>query len=269
VTVLPPLVAHRPATRPGAATLALVGRGLRRLPRQPDALILSVVLPITLLLMFVYVFGGALGAWSGSRHAYLTYVVPGIIVLAAGWGAASTAVTVATDLAGGLVDRLRSLPIRATAVLTGDVVGSLAGNAVATALVIGIAVGLGYRPRAGAAGWLAALGVLALYVLAITWLATALGLLAGGPEAANGITFGILFLPYVSSGFAPTATMPGPLRAFADHQPLTPVIDTLRGLLSGGGVAPRTAALAVTWCVGILVVSYAGAAVAFRHRARR
>jgi ABC-2 type transport system permease protein len=236
------------------------------MPRQPDALILSVALPVMLLLLFVYVFGGALG---NDRHTYLAYVVPGIIVLAAGWGAAQTAVTVATDVAGGIVDRLRAMPIRPSAVLTGHVVGSLAGNVVATALVIGIACGLGYRPHAGAAGWCAALALVGLYVLAMTWLAVALGLLAGGPEAANGITFGILFLPYVSSGFVKTSTMPTVLRVFADHQPLTPLINTVRDLLSGTGAGPHETLLAVVWSLGILLASYLAASLIFRRRAAR
>jgi ABC-2 type transport system permease protein len=244
----------------------MAGRSLRRLPRQPDALIVSVALPVMLLLMFVYVFGGALGQ---SRHSYLSYVVPGILILAAGWWAASTAVTVATDLTNGIIDRFRSMPIRGAAVLTGHVVASLAANAVATSLVIGIAVGLGFRPHASLADWLGAVGMIALYVLAFTWLSVALGLLAGGPEAANGITFFIVFLPYVSSGFVPTRTMPGPLRAVADHQPLTPVIDTVRGLLVGGGVTDATAAAALGWSAGILLVSYAAAAVIFRRRCAR
>jgi ABC-2 type transport system permease protein len=145
----------------------------------------------------------------------------------------------------------------------------MAANAVATALVIGIAFGLGFRPHAGLTGWLGAVGVLAFYVLALTWLSVTLGLIAGNAEAANGMTFSILFLPYVSSGFVPTSTMPGALRAFADHQPLTPIIDTIRGLLAGGGVDHGTAVIALAWCAGILAVSYTAAAALFRRRAVR
>ncbi|ADP81746.1 ABC transporter permease [Pseudofrankia inefficax] len=268
-TAAPALPHPRPVARGrfGADSRALIGRSLRRLPRQPDTLIISVALPVMLLLLFVYVFGGALN--TGGRHAYLTYVVPGIVVLASGWGAASTAVAVASDLTTGIVDRFRSMPVRGPAVLTGHVVASLAANAVATALVIGIGIGIGFRPHAGVAGWLGAVGVLAFYVLAITWLSVTLGLLAGGPEAANGMTFFILFLPYVSSGFVPTSTMPGALRAFANHQPLTPVIDTVRGLLVHGSASRGTAAVALVWCAGILVVSYVAAAALFRRHTAR
>ncbi|MBL7501180.1 ABC transporter permease [Frankia nepalensis] len=266
MTSLAPPVARRPG-RAGSDTLALVSRSLRRLPRQPDTLIISVALPIVLLLLFVYVFGGAIA--DGGRRDYLTYAVPGIIVLAAGWGATQTAVAVAGDLKAGIVDRFRSMPVRGSAVLTGHVAASLAANAVATALVIGIALAIGFRPDAGVGGWIAAVGLLALYVLALTWVSIALGLLAGGPEAASGLTFLILFLPYVSSGFVPTDTMPGALRAFADHQPLTPVIETMRGLLVGGGADGGEAVRAVVWCVGILLAGYLAAALLFRRRTSR
>jgi len=263
-----PFTAPVRPTRSGGGTPAMIGRSLRRLPRQPDTLLISVALPVMLLLLFVYVFGGALDT-AGGRQAYLTYVVPGIIVLASGWGAASTAVAVATDMSTGIIDRFRSMPVRGPAVLTGHVVASLAANAVATALVIGIALGLGFRPDASVGGWFAAIGIVAFYVLAITWVSVALGLLAGGPDAANGMTFFILFLPYVSSGFVATDTMPGALRAFASHQPLTPVIDSVRGLLVGGGADGSDLAAALVWCVGILAVGYTASALIYRRRSTR
>ncbi|MBX6391804.1 MAG: ABC transporter permease [Frankia sp.] len=253
---------------PGATSAALIWRSLRRLPRQPDSLITSVALPVMLLLMFVYVFGGAYGE-GGDRHAYLTYVVPGIIVLAATWGAASTAVAVAGDKVNGIFDRLRSMPVRGSAALTGHAVASLAANTVATALVIGLALAIGYRPHAGFGGWLGALGVLACYVVATTWVAIALGLLAASVDAANGLTFLVLFLPYVSSGFAPTDTMPSGLRAFAEHQPLTPTIDTVRGLLNGTGADGGQVVVALAWLAGITLVARLAAALLFRRRAGR
>jgi ABC-2 type transport system permease protein len=247
----------------GGGALAMIGRSLRRLPRQPDSMITSVALPVMLLLLFVYVFGGAI---SDGRHEYLNYVVPGIIILTAAWGAASTAVTVCSDMVNGIMDRFRSMPIRGSAVLTGHVVASVASNVVSTVLVIGIALAIGFRPSAGVAGWLGAVGVLVLFVVALSWVAVALGLLARSVEAANGLTFAILFLPYVSSGFVPTDTMPTGLRVFAEHQPITPVIETVRGLLTGSPDG-SDAVLAIGWLLGLLAAGYVAATILFRRRA--
>ncbi len=243
-------------------TLALVGRSVRRSTRQLDTLLLAVLLPVVLLLMFVYVFGGAIS----TGMAYVDFVVPAIVLLTAGYGAATTAVDVASDMTNGIVDRFRSMPVPAGAVLTGHVVASLARNAVSTALVVAVAVLVGFDPAASVGAWAAALGVLVVYVLALTWVAVAIGLVASGPEAASGFTFVILFLPYVSSAFVPVGTMPGVLATVAELNPVTPTADALRALLLGAPVG-SAALVAVAWWVVVLVVARVAAGLLFRrHR---
>jgi ABC-2 type transport system permease protein len=245
-------------------TATMVGRSLRHIPRNIESLLMSVMLPVMLMLLFVYVFGGAID--TGTE--YVNYVVPGIILLCAGFGASMTAVSVASDMLNGVVDRLRSMPILSSAVLTGHVVSSLARNALATGLVLGVAYLAGFRPTATALEWVAAAGILLLFVLAISWVSVCLGLIAKSVDAANGFTFVFAFLPYVSSAFVPTETMPAVLHAFARNQPVTPVIETLRGLLMGTPIG-SSAVVAVAWFGGILVVSYVLAAVLFRRRTAR
>lgn len=250
--------------RPIADTLTMIGRGLRLSRRNLDALLIAVLLPVILMALFVYVFGGAIHTGA----SYVNYVVPGIIVLCAGFGSATTAVSVCADMVGGIMDRFRSLPIVSSAVLTGHVAASMARNLFSAALVVGTALLMGFRPTASPLAWLAAAGVLLLFVLALSWFAAVLGLLARSVEAANGFTFLILFLPYVSSAFVPTATMPVWLRAFAAHQPITPVIETIRGLLTGTPIGD-SAWLAAGWCSGIALVSFALAIWLFGRRTRR
>ncbi|MFE7508602.1 ABC transporter permease [Promicromonospora sp. NPDC057488] len=243
-------------------------RGLRLVSRDADAMITAVVLPVIILLMFVLVFGGALD--TGTE--YINYVTPGVILLAAGFGAANTAMAVERDMSGGMVDRLRSMPVSSWTVLSGHVVASLVKNLATTAVVFGVSILLGFRPQATALEWLAAVGMILLWVGWITWLATLVGVLVRSPDAAGGFSFFVMFLPYVSSAFVPVDTLPGWLRGFAEHQPVTPVIETVRGLLTGnvagagaadlGGVA----ALAITWCVGLGLTFAVAAGVAFRAR---
>ncbi|MDM7830238.1 ABC transporter permease [Cellulomonas edaphi] len=242
-------------------TAALVGRCLRRSTRQLDTLLLAVMLPVMLLLMFVYVFGGALDA----GMEYIDFVVPGIVLLTAGYGAATTAVDVATDVTAGIMDRFRSMPIRATGVMTGHVVASMARNAVSTALVVGIALLIGFDAHASLLGWVAAIGLIALYVAALTWIAVAIGVVASGPEAASGFTFAILFIPYVSSAFVPVESMPSALEHVAHGNPVTPVADTLRALLLGTP-AGSSAGAAIAWCVGLLLVGWVAAGLLFRRQ---
>ncbi|MDQ1714117.1 MAG: type transport system permease protein [Frankiaceae bacterium] len=241
----------------------LAGRCARISSRNLDAVIMSVMLPVMLLLMFVYLFGGALN--TGGR--YLTYVIPGVLLLCAGFGAATTAVTVSQDMTSGIMDRLRSMNVSAPAFLSGHVAASVARNAMATVCVSAVAVAIGFRTSSGAAQLLLAIGVLAAYVVAISWLAAAAGLLAKTPESANGFTFLFMFLPYASSAFVPISTMPTWLQGFARNQPVTPLVETMRGLLVGTpvGNAPVRGAL---WCVGLLIVSVAGSGVLFRRRTR-
>jgi len=245
-------------------SLTMIGRSLRHLPRNLESLLMAVILPVVLLLLFVYVFGGAMNV--GTQ--YVNYVVPGIILLCAGFGAGMTAVSVATDMTNGVIDRFRTLPILSSAVLTGHVVASLVRNAMSTALVLGVAYLAGFRPNATPVEWVAAIGVLALFVAAISWLAVCLGLLAGTPDAASGYTFGFAFLPYVSSAFVPPETMPAVLRGFAEHQPITPVIETTRGLLTGTGIG-MSLWLSLAWFGGLTLACAAWAAWLFRRRTAR
>jgi ABC-2 type transport system permease protein len=240
---------------------AMVGRSVKHTVRNPESLLMSVILPVVLMLMFVYVFGGAIDPGGD----YANYVVPGIILLCTGYGAASTAVDVAQDLSEGVVDRFRSMPILSSAVLTGHVVASVARNALATLLVVGVAYLTGFRPDAGPVEWLAVVGILLLWVLALSWAAVCFGLLARTVEGANGFTFLVLFLPYLSSAFVPVETMKAGLRAVAANQPVTPVTETLRGLLLGSPIGSY-GWQALAWCAGLLVVAYTVATALFRRR---
>jgi ABC-2 type transport system permease protein len=242
---------------------AMVGRSVKHTVRNLESLLMSVILPVVLMLMFVYVFGGAIDP-SGD---YANYVVPGIILLCTGYGAASTAVDVAEDMAEGVVDRFRSMPILSSAVLTGHVVASVARNTLATVLVIGVALLTGFRPDAGVVEWLAVAGMLLLWVLALSWVAVCFGLIARTVEGANGFTFLVLFLPYLSSAFVPVETMKAGLRAVAAHQPVTPITETLRGLLLGSPIGSY-GWQALAWCASLLVAAYAAATVLFRRRGR-
>ncbi|WP_067568367.1 ABC transporter permease [Nocardia acidivorans] len=239
----------------------MMGRSFRHTLRSPDTLLMTIVIPLMILLMFVYVFGGAFDV--GGK--YINYVVPGIILLCAGFGAGGTAVSVSTDMHNGIVDRFRAMAISRSSLLTGHVAESVLRNMITTGLVILVAVALGFRPTADPLRWLGVLGLLAIFILALSWLAAALGLLAPNPEAANGFTFSFMFLPYVSSAFVPLHTLPGWLRGFAEHQPITPITETVRGLLMGTPVGhnPVTALL---WCAGIGLAGYLAAGALYRRR---
>lgn len=246
------------------APMIMTGRALRLNWRNVDALITALILPVMLMLLFVYLFGGAIHVGT----AYVNYVVPGVLVLCAGFGSALTAVRVCTDMTDGIVDRLRSMNVGGVAFLTGHVVASLVRNTISTLLVLGVAFAIGFRPHAGVTGWLVAAGVLVAFILAISWLSAVIGLLAGSPDAANGATFIVLFLPYASSGFVPIATMPAWLRGLARNQPATPVIDAVRAHLMSLPAGNSTW-LALAWCGGILVVATAASAFLFQRRAAR
>jgi ABC-2 type transport system permease protein len=243
--------------------LTMSGRCLRLSRRNPEALLTSLMLPVMLMLLFVYLFGGAIE--TGTR--YVTYVVPGLLLLCAGYGASITAVSVANDMRGGIVDRLRSLDVGGAAFLAGHVTASVARNAASTTLVLAVGLLIGFRPDADALEWVAAAGVLLAFVLALSWLAAVIGLLARSPEGANGFTFFVMFLPYPSSAFVPVATMPSWIQGFAEHQPVTPVIETIRSLLLGtpAGASPWQA---LAWCAALLTVSITLAGIFFRRRTR-
>lgn len=257
-------VGIRPRIRGLTAESVFVKRSLLHSLRDGESLLMAIMLPVMLMLLFTFVFGGALDPAGG----YVDYVVPGIILLCAGFGAASTAVYVARDLQTGIIDRFRTMPLRSGAVLTGHVTSSLIRNLAATGVVIAVALLVGFRPTAGLWGWVTAVSVIALYILTITYLFAAIGLAAGSPEAASGYGFIILFLPYLSSAFVPVETMPSWLRGVAEHQPVTPIIETIRGLLFGLplGTQPWWA---LGWCIGILAVAIAWGAWLFRRKAGR
>ncbi|MFQ6398090.1 ABC transporter permease [Nocardia sp. KC 131] len=240
----------------------MFGRNLRHTLRSPDTMIMTIALPIMILLMFVYVFGGAMNVGGG---AYIDYIVPGIILLCAGFGSAGTAVSLSTDMTNGIIDRFRTMAIARSSVLTGHVVESLLRNLITTTIVILVAVAIGFRPTTDPLRWLAAYGIIAMFVLALSWLAAALGLLAKNPEAANGFTFAFMFLPYVSSAFVPPQSMPSWLHRFAENQPVTPVTETMRGLLMDTPIGD-SALLAVLWCAGIALAGFVAAGVLFRRR---
>jgi ABC-2 type transport system permease protein len=244
-----------------ADVITMAGRCTRLTRRNLEALLTSLLLPVLLMLLFVYLFGGAIRTGT----SYVTYVVPGVILLCAGFGSASTAVSVSQDMTGGIVDRLRSLDVGGAAVLAGHVVATVLRNVVSTALVLAVALAIGFRPSAGAVAWLEAAGLLLAFVLAISSFAAAIGLLARSPEAASGFTFVVMFLPYASSAFVPIRTMPSWIQGFARHQPITPVVESVRGLLLGAPVGSN-AWIALAWCAGLLAVSAAASGALFQHR---
>jgi ABC-2 type transport system permease protein len=259
------------ASYPLSDTRVMIARSLRRSVRDPEAFITALALPVILMLLFVYVFGGAFNAGAAGGAGYASYVVPGLIVLCAGFGASTTAVAVATDLSSGIVDRFRSMPIAGWSVITGHVVASLVRNLLATTLLIGVGLAVGWRPSGGPAQWAAAIAMIVAFIAAMSWLAACLGLLVGSPESANGASFALTFLPYLSSAFVPAATMTPALRPIAANQPFTPIIETMRGLWMGhtstGASTGHEALLAGTYCAAILVLSAAAASWLFRHRA--
>ena len=241
--------------------LTMIGRTLRLSRRNLDALLTSLMLPVMLMVLFVYLFGGAIR----TGGEYVTYVVPGVLLLCAGYGSSLTAVSVCVDMTGGIIDRFRSMDVGAASVLTGHVVASTVRNMASTVVVFGVAFLIGFRPHATPIGWLAAAGILLLFIVALSWLSAAIGLLVSSPEAASGFTFFIMFVPYPSSAFVPVATMPSWIRGFAGHQPITEVVETLRGLLLGTPLGDH-ACLALAWSGGILVASIAVAGWLFGRR---
>jgi len=246
----------------------MLRRNLKHQLRYPSMTVMLIGMPIVFLLLFVYVFGGQLGAGLGpheGRSAYLDYLVPGLLLVIVASAIQGTSIMVATDMTGGIIDRFRTMAIARASVLTGHVLGSLIQTFAAIAILVGVAFGLGFRADAGPLHWLAALGMLALFAVALIWLAVALGLAAKSVETASNTPMILILLPFLSSCFVPTATMPSGLRQFADYQPFTPVADTVRGLLSGGATASHAVA-AAAWSVGIAVVSYFWAVRLYNRR---
>jgi ABC-2 type transport system permease protein len=244
----------------------MVVRCVRRSLRNPEAFFTALTLPIVLMLLFVYVFGGDLD--TGGK--YVNYVVPGLIVLCAGFGAGTTAVAVATDMTNGIIDRIRSMPVYGSSLLVGHVIASLVRNLIATAIVIAVGLGLGWRPTGSPLKWIATAGMIVLFMFALSWLATGVGLWARNAEVATAFTMVLMFIPYVSTAFVPAHTMPALLNDFARYQPFTPIIETMRGLWMGhtstGVSVGHEAVIAVAYCAGILVASFAAASWLFRNR---
>jgi ABC-2 type transport system permease protein len=231
-------------------------RQLKRLLRYPSMTVQLVATPVILLLLFVYVFGGTLGAGiGGGRDTYVDYVVPGILLMAGVIAATGTAVMVATDMTEGIVARFRTMRISKASVLTGHVVGSVIQQLLGMACIIGVALAIGFSPNATAIEWVAAVGLLTLFIVAVTWLSVALGLRSPTPEAASNAPMPLILLPFLGSGFVPTDSMPTVLRWFAEYQPFTPIMETVRGLLLGTPIG-SSAVIATAWCAGTAVLSY-------------
>lgn len=250
-------------------TATMLRRNLRHTLRYPAMTVGSVGAPVFMLLLFVGVFGKTLGAGLGTgsgEHGggYVDYLAPGIIMTAVASCSMSTAVAVCVDMTEGIVDRFRTMPVARVAVLAGHVISSMIQTVASTALVTGVAVLLGFRPTGGAAAWAQATGLLVLLAFALTWLAVAIGLASATPEAASNTPLLIVFLPFVGSAFVPASTMPFGVRQFAEYQPFTPAIETLRGLLTGTAIGDD-AVIAIAWCVGIAAVGYWWSRVGYRR----
>lgn len=241
-------------------SLTMIRRNVMHMKRYPSLSLFIAGLPVLFLLLFVYVFGGTLGdgigGALGGRDAYIAYVVPGILLMTVAGAANGTSISMAMDMHEGIVARFRTMAISRASVLTGHVVASLIQIALATVIVVTVALLIGFRPTTGPLEWLAAAGMLVLVSLAITWLAVGLGLSADSVETASNSPMFLTILPFIGSGFVPTATMPDPLRWFADVQPFTPIIETLRGLLLGTPIGD-SGWIAMAWCVGITIVGFA------------
>ena len=240
-------------------SMTMLRRNLKHMRRYPSLTLMLVGFPVIFLLLFVYVFGGTLGAGlgpgSGGRTEYVNYVVPGILLMTIAGVVQGTAISVAMDMAEGIIARFRTMAIFRPSVLTGHVVGSMIQTGLGMAVVTIVALVVGFRPTASPAEWMGAIALLTLIALALTWLTVAMGLASKGVETASNVPMPLLLLPFLGSGFVPTDSMPEALRWFADNQPFTPMIETLRGLLLGTPIG-NSAVLAVAWCVAITAVGY-------------
>jgi ABC-2 type transport system permease protein len=243
-------------------TNALLGRSRRHILRSPDTIVTTAITPIAMLLMFVYVFGSSIHTGSGK---YVDYLLPGILLITVASGVAYTSVRLYTDVSGGVLERFQSMPIARSAILWAHVLTSLIANLISLALVLLVAVAIGFRSGAGVVAWLEVLGIVVLFTLALTWLAVIAGLAAKSPDGAGAFAYPLLFLPFVSSAFVLTAGMPGPVRWFAEHQPVTSIVNTLRNLYAEKPLG-NDVWTALAWCLGILVVAWVLAARAYHRR---
>src|SRR5918996_6361880 len=242
-------------------TALLTGRSLRHITRSPDTIITTTIMPIAFMLLFVYVFGGAIKTGPVS---YVNYLLPGILLVTIASGIAYTALRLFLDMKSGIFERFQSMPIARSSVLWAHVLTSLVANLISLVVVVGVAVLMGFRSGAGVLAWLAVAGMLLLFTLALTWLAIVAGLTAKTVDGASAFAYPLIFLPFISSAFVATATMPGPVRAFAEHQPVTSIVNAIRDLYAQQPVGTDIW-IALAWCVGILIVAYA-LAMATYHR---
>ena len=243
-------------------TAVLLRRSLRHVTRSPDTIVTTAVTPIAMLLLFVYVFGGAIETGTPS---YVTYLLPGILLITIASGISYTAFRLFLDLKGGIFERFQSMPIARSAVLWAHVLTSVVATVTSVVVVVLVALLMGFRSGAGVLAWLAVAGILVLFTLALTWLAVIPGLTASTVDGASGFAYPLIFLPFVSSAFVPTDTMPGPVRAFAEHQPVTSIVDAIRHLLAEQPVGSDIWT-ALGWCLGILVVAYVLAMATYRRK---
>ena len=243
-------------------TATLLGRSLRHITRSMDTIITTTLMPIAFLLLFVYVFGGAINSGSDS---YVNYLLPGILLITIASGVSYTAFRLFLDLSSGIFERFQSMPIARTAVLWAHVLTSLVSNLISVTVVVLVAVLIGFRSGAGVLAWLAAAGILLLFTLALTWIAVIPGLAAQSADGAMAFSYLLIFLPFISSAFVPTDTMPGPVRAFAEHQPVTSIVNAIRDLFTQQPVGTEIWA-GLAWCVGILIVAHAVAMATYRRR---
>jgi len=245
-------------------TAVLTGRSLRHILRSPDTIITTAITPIALMLLFVYVFGGAIRSGTGN---YVDYLLPGIMLIAIASGIAYTAVRLFTDLQSGVFERFHSMPVARSSVLWAHVLTSLVSNGLVLVIIVAVGLAMGFRTSASVAAWFAVAGILALFTLALTWLAVIAGLTAKTVDGSAGFSYVLILLPFISSAFVPTDTMPGPVRVFAENQPVTSIVNTIQALFAGRPVGTDIW-IALAWCLGILVIAYLIAMAAYRRRIR-
>ncbi|WP_404430321.1 ABC transporter permease [Microbacterium lacus] len=243
-------------------TAVLTGRSLRHILRSPDTIVTTALMPIAIMVLFVYVFGGAVDT---GTESYVEYLLPGILLITIASGVAYTAYRLFLDLSGGIVERFQSMPIARSSVLWAHVLTSLVANVASLVVVVGVALIMGFRSGASVLEWLAIAGILILFTLAVTWIAVIAGLSAKSVDGASAFSYALIFLPFLSSAFVPTETMPGPVRWFAENQPVTSIVDSMRALLSGQPVGGELW-VALAWCGGILIVAYVIATTLYRRR---
>lgn len=243
-------------------TAALTGRSLRHIARSIDTIITTTIMPIAFMLLFAYVLGGAIDSGSDS---YVTYLLPGILVITIASGISYTAFRLFMDMQSGIFSRFQSMPIARSSVLWAHVLTSLVANLVSLGVVVLVALVMGFRSPAGVLAWLAVAGILITFTLALTWLAVIPGLTAKTVDGAGAFAYPLILLPFISSAFVPTDTMPGPVRAFAEHQPVTSIVNAIRELLEQQPVGTDVWT-AIGWCIGILIVAYVVAMRTYRRK---